>query len=151
VSGSVLRAVTTTDRGATVATAIEAGVTAAFIAARPIDNQPGVYYLDRVLQDIIAAAGQQPGVYDYYMCIADMCGLPSLLSMPDVDPSGSYASALAKFERLSPSPVSVDLEVDAVAADVDDSASAGEALLSIKNNPKTARDPGTPQGAPSRF
>ncbi len=27
----------------------------------------------------------------------------------------------------------------------------GKALLSIKNNPKTANDPGAPQGAPSRF
>ena len=79
--------------------------------------------LDQVFQDIIAAAGQQPGVFEYYQCVADLCGLPSRLSesMPDVDPSGSYALALAELERLSP--VSVDVGVDAVAADVDDAAS----------------------------
>ena len=60
-AGSVLRVVTTTDRGATVANAIESGVTPEFVATRRIDNQPSLAMLDQILQDIIGPAAQQPG------------------------------------------------------------------------------------------
>jgi hypothetical protein len=121
-SGSVLRVVTTTDRDAEVAAAVEKGVTAEFAAARRLDNQPSLHLLDQVFQDIFASAGQQPGVFDYYWCVAGLCGLPSHSSMPDVDPSGSYALALDEAQRMSP--VSVGVAVDAVADDDDDGASA---------------------------
>ena len=120
-AGSVLRVVTTTDRGATVANAIESGVTPEFVATRRIDNQPSLAMLDQILQDIIGPAAQQPGVYDYYRCIAELCGLPSQLSAAAVDPTGSYALALEEVTRLSP--VSVEMGVGAMAADVDDAAS----------------------------